>query len=165
MKLDGVSSGTRIEIAIETAGKAVHTAVTAHFPQSVDVGFTALRTSLPGFLQGLFGQDIRIGHRVFDDLFKVSGYPETSVRELLQRPGLADTLANIALRTDDVQMNHALLYFRLPGAMTTSRMLARDHRDGAVGERIDVRRREDARPLSLISRRRVRVRPRCEGRR
>jgi hypothetical protein len=124
MKLDGTLGGARTEIALETAGTSSFTAVTAHFPRALDVAFAALRTSTPGFLQGLFSQDIRIGHAVFDDAYRVSGYPEDAVRAILRRPGVADVLAAIAQRTGEAQMNHASLYFRLPGAVAHAESLA-----------------------------------------
>ncbi|HEY1956758.1 MAG TPA: hypothetical protein VGH28_14160 [Polyangiaceae bacterium] len=124
LKLDGLLGGARTEIALETAGQSSFTAVTAHFPRTLDVAFSALRTATPGFLQGIFSQDVRIGHAAFDDAYRVSGYPEAAVAAILQAPGIADTLATIAAHTGEAMMNHQGLYFRLPGALATPDALA-----------------------------------------
>ena len=130
VKLDGNLGGARTEIALETAGQYAYTTVTAHFPRALDVAFSALRTNVPGFLQGIFGQDVRIGHAAFDDAYRVSGYPEAAVAAVLQAPGVADALAAIASRTGEAMMNHQALYFRLPGALDTPEAL------GAVADTV-----------------------------
>ncbi len=123
-RLEGLASGTRVEIAIETAGQLAFTVVSALFPQQVDVAFSLFKTSVPSFLQGIFSQDIVVGHRAFDDAYKVSGVPVDRVQELFRRPGLAETLARLAQAAAEVQMNHAQLYARLRGAIHRSDQLA-----------------------------------------
>lgn len=123
MKLDGTMEGSAIEMAIETEGQLARTTVTVRFPASVPVAFTARRTSVPGFLQGLFQRDIKVGQPRFDEMFAVTGYPEERVRELLAKPELLNVLMDIGARTTEVQLNHAQLHFSLPGATTTAAQL------------------------------------------
>jgi hypothetical protein len=105
-----------MEVALETEGQAVCTVVTADFPSKIAVAFTARPTRQPGFLQGLFDQDISVGDPAFDKLYIVTGTPVDAVREALSRKGLLDVLKELGARTMDVQLNRRQLYFRLPGA-------------------------------------------------
>jgi hypothetical protein len=116
MKLEGERGGSRMEVALETEGQHVRTAVTVRFPRPVGVAFTVRRTNTPSFLQGLFSQDIRVGEERFDELYKVTGYPEPAVRAALARPNLLALLVGIGQATPEVQLNHAELFFRFIGA-------------------------------------------------
>jgi hypothetical protein len=115
MKLVGNRAGTAIDIALETEGQRICTAVTARFPAAVPVSFTVLPSALPKFLQGVFGQDIRVGDPEFDDRYRVTGQPEQAVRQALARPGLLAALKHLGARTAEVQLNPWQLFFRLPG--------------------------------------------------
>lgn len=115
LTLTGVRSGAAVEVALETEGQKTHTGVTVHFPSSTGLGLTVRRTGLPGFLQGLFGQDIKVGDKDFDEMFLVTGYPEPAVRALLGRPNVLGVLKAVGARTSEVQLNHAGMSFRLPG--------------------------------------------------
>ena len=124
MKLQGVAAGSSIEVALETEGKHVYTAVSVRFPMLVPFGFTIRRTSAPSFLQGVFNQDIEIGHPAFDDLFIVSGNPPGHVRHLLTRNPVPDLLVALGRRTTNVQMHSEGLFFRLDGASPSAREVA-----------------------------------------
>ena len=115
MKLEGERAGTAMEVALETDGQEIHTAVTARFPGEVHVAFTARPTRTPGFLQGIFGQDIKVGDPEFDLLYNVTGVPADAVRAALARPRLLAVLKELGNRTMDVQLNHRQLFFRHPG--------------------------------------------------
>ncbi len=123
MKLDGNIGGSSVEMAIETEGQVARTTVTVRFPTPLSVAFTARRTSLPGFLQGLFHQDIKIGHPQFDEMFAITGYPEAHVRALLAKPEFCAMLTHVGARTTEVQLNHTQLHFSLPGACGSSAQL------------------------------------------
>jgi hypothetical protein len=116
MQLTGEVSGSAMEIALETDGQDVVTAVTARFRSEVPVGFTVQRTGLPSFLQGVFNQDINIGHRAFDELYRVTGYPEPHVRALLAKPELLDLLVRLAPVGRELQLNHGGIFYRIPGS-------------------------------------------------
>lgn len=116
LTLAGERAGAAVEVALETDGQKVHTAVSVRFPSSLGLGITARRTGLPSFLQGLFGQDIKVGDGDFDDMFLVTGYPEASVRALLARPNVVGVLKAVGARTSEVQLSHAGMSFRLEGA-------------------------------------------------
>lgn len=118
MKL--VSTTASMEIALETEGSHVKTAVTFSFPRHIDVGFSVRRTGLLSFLQGLFSQDINVGSPAFDDRYVVTGYPEAQVRALLSRPMVLAALTHLGVRANEVQMNHAQLFFRVDGSPTTA---------------------------------------------
>ncbi len=123
MKLEGVVEGSAVEMAIETESRISRTTVTVRFPSSVDVAFTARRTEMPNFLQGLFGQDIKIGDPAFDEMFLVTGQPEEAVREVLGKPELLTMLKEIGVRTTEVQLNHAQLHFSLKSIITAGPQL------------------------------------------
>jgi hypothetical protein len=124
MKLAGDRRGTSVEIALETEGREIKTAVTARFPRSVDVGFTALRTNAPAFLQGLFSQDIIVGDPMFDAQYKVTGHPEHAVRAVLARPNVLMVMKQLAMVTSEIQLNHRELFFRLRGGSSGEAELA-----------------------------------------
>lgn len=124
MKLTGVTAGSNIELALETEGKNVYTAVSVRFPMPIPFGFTLRRTNAPSFLQGVFSQDIEIGHPAFDDLFIVSGNPPGHVRHLLTRNPVPDLLVALGRRSTEVQMHHEGLFFRLAGASTSAQEVA-----------------------------------------
>lgn len=124
MKLTGVAGGSTIVVALETEPGCVRTSVWARFPSSVGLGFAVRRTKLPSFLQGIFQQDIQIGHSRFDDLFLVSGAPEDRVRELLRRPSIAEILVDLGSTTSEVQMHDEGLFFRLEGAFPGAEQVA-----------------------------------------
>jgi hypothetical protein len=120
MKLEGVVSGAVTEIGLETEGQVVRTSVTVRFPRAVDVAFAVRRAGLPGFLQGVFSQDITIGDAAFDDMFIVTGYPEAAVRAALAKPEIIALLVGLGTKSTETLMNHAGLYFSLPGAICTT---------------------------------------------
>ncbi len=123
MKLEGAVDGSAVEMAIETEARISRTTVTVRFPSSVHVAFTARRTTMPNFLQGLFGQDIKIGDAAFDEMFVVTGRPEEAVREVLGKPELLTMLKEIGVRTTEVQLNHAQLHFSLESVITATPQL------------------------------------------
>ena len=123
MKIRGQSRGAAVEIALETEGQNICTAMTVGFPRALDVAFMVMRTTTPGFLQGIFSQDIVVGHGPFDDMYKVTGYPEAVVRQLLARPPLLGMLAELGTRSREVQMSHVQLFFRVPAVHRTAEEL------------------------------------------
>jgi hypothetical protein len=124
MTMFGKHQGTDIKIALETAGQEIRTSVNVRFPRAVHVAFTARRTQMPAFLQGLFGQDIKVGDPVFDDLFQVTGHPEHVIREALSRPALIQVLKYLGALTTEVQLNHEQLFFRVVGPTSSGDLLA-----------------------------------------
>ncbi len=118
------SPGGRVEVTLETEPGRVLTAVSVRFPSAVGFGFTVRRTKMPSFLQGLFGQDIRIGVPAFDDLYLVTGAPEERVRELLARKPVPDILAELGRASDEVEMHQDGLLYRMAGSFPTSSQLA-----------------------------------------
>jgi hypothetical protein len=124
MTLAGSSAGSEIKIALETVPGQIHTSVNVRFPRAVHVAFTAVRAHLPPFLQGLFGQDIKVGDQAFDDLFVVTGYPEPVVRQALARPELLRAMTQLASVSAEVQLNHAQLFFRVKGPTASPAELA-----------------------------------------
>ncbi len=124
MKLVGDAAGSAIEVALETEPGKVRTSVSVRFPSPVGFGFAVRRTSLPSFLQGLFSQDIRVGHGRFDELYIITGNPEDRVRELLARAPVPDLLAELGKVSSEVQMHHEGLFFRLEGAFPTGNEVA-----------------------------------------
>lgn len=118
------SAGGRVEVTLETEPGRVLTSVSVRFPRAVGFGFTVRRTKMPSFLQGLFGQDIRIGVPAFDDLYLVTGSPEDRVRELLARKPVPDILAELGRASDEVEMHQDGLLYRLSGSFPTSAQLA-----------------------------------------
>ena len=116
MTISGELAGTSLDIALETDGQRTRTVVTARFPHQVHVAFTVLRTAVPGFLQGIFSQDIKVGDEAFDSMFKVTGYPEEAVRVALARPTLLQILKHLGTHAHDLQLNHQELFFRVEGA-------------------------------------------------
>ena len=125
MKLSGNAGLSPAEIVLETDGQHVRTSVSVMFPHEIGVAFVVQRTTLPGFLQGLFSQDIRVGDKAFDDMYKVSGYPVEQVRAALARPSLLAVLKEVGASTTSVQMNHRELYFRVDGGLVTAAPLSR----------------------------------------
>jgi len=119
----GRHHGGHLKIALETEGQQVRTAVNVRFPHPVHVAFSARRTRLPGFLQGLFGQDIKVGAPLFDDLFLITGHPENVVRQMLAQPDLVYALQNLGLSTTEVQLNQDQLFFRVQEALASSDLL------------------------------------------
>jgi len=119
MKLTGTAAGSAIEVALESEPARVCTSVSVRFPTPVGFGFAVRRTNLPSFLQGIFSQDIRVGHARFDDLYVVTGNPEHRVRELLGRAPVPHILAELGEVSREVQMHHEGLFFRLEGAFPT----------------------------------------------
>lgn len=118
------SPGGHVEVTLETEPGRVLTSVSVRFPRSVGFGFTVRRTKMPSFLQGLFGQDIRIGVPAFDDLYVVTGAPEDRVRELLARKPVPDILAELGRASDEVEMHQDGLLYRLAGSFPTAAQLA-----------------------------------------
>ncbi len=123
MKLSGQENRAAVEVALETEPRGVKTSVSVRFPTPVGFGFAARRTTTPSFLQGIFGQDIRVGREPFDRLFVVTGNPEERVRELLQRPLVTDVLAELGALSGEVQMHHEGLFFRLDGGFPRGEQL------------------------------------------
>jgi hypothetical protein len=124
MKLQGKAGDSAAEIALETDGQHVRTSVSMTFPRAVGVAMFVQRTTLPGFLQGLFSQDIRVGDPAFDQMYKVTGQPVEAVRDALARPALLAVLKQLGGVTTSVQMNHRELYFRVDGCLATQAHLA-----------------------------------------
>jgi len=116
MKLVGECAGSLVEIALETDLQRVRTAVTVRFPREVHVGFCVTRSGWPGFLQGLFSQDIKVGDRAFDEAYKVTGHPEQAVRQVLARPALLKALVLLGQNACDIELNHREMFFRVEGA-------------------------------------------------
>lgn len=116
--------GGHVEVTLETEPGRVLTSVSVRFPSAVGFGFTVRRTKMPSFLQGLFGQDIRIGVPAFDDLYLVTGAPEDRVRELLAREPVPAILAELGRASDEVEMHQDGLLYRLAGSFPTSSQLA-----------------------------------------
>jgi len=117
MTVFGQHKTSHLKIALETEGQQIRTATNIRFPRPVNVAFTARRTQMPSFLQGLFSQDIKIGEPVFDDLYLVTGYPEDVVRQTLAHPELVNVLRLVATTTTEVQLNQEQLFFRVKGAL------------------------------------------------
>ena len=124
MKLDGKAGGARTEIALETDGQHARTSVSVWFPREIEVALVVQRTTTPGFLQGIFSQDITIGDQAFDAMYSVSGQPVAAVRAALARPPLVAVLNHLGAWTTSVQMNHRELYFRVDGPIATEAQLA-----------------------------------------
>ncbi len=120
MKLSGQVAGSSIEVALETEPGRVRTSVSVRFPTPVSFGFAVRRSDMPSFLQGLFSQDIRVGHPRFDALYIVTGAPEEAIRALLRRPPIPDILAELGAVSSEVQMHHEGLFFRIDGAFPTA---------------------------------------------
>jgi hypothetical protein len=114
MKMQGGVAGSSIEMALETDGQQICTAVSVRFPQPIAASLTVRQTQMPSFLQRLLTQDIRIGDAELDDAFLITGHPVEAVRAALARPGVLAALKLLATRSE-VQMNHGELYFRVAG--------------------------------------------------
>lgn len=119
MKLEGSIAGSAMEIGLETEGEVVRTSVSVRFPRAVDVVFAVLRSKLPGFLQGIFSQDIKVGDPSFDDMFSVTGYPEAAIREVLGKPELTALLVHLGHTSQEILLNEHQLYFSRPNAVVT----------------------------------------------
>lgn len=124
MTLSGVHAGAIMKIALETERQEIRTSVTVRFPREVHVAFTVRRTAWPGFLQGIFGQDIKCGDRAFDEMFVVTGCPEPLVRQALGRPELLRTMVLLGGLTTEVQLNHQRLFFRVASPTASADVLA-----------------------------------------
>jgi hypothetical protein len=117
-------NGAPIKIALETDGQRLCTSVNVRFPREVHVAFTARRSTSPmrSYLAGVFGQDIKIGNPLFDDLYDVSGQPQHLVREVLSHPDLISVMNLLAGSTSEVQLNHRQLIFRVPGFLDATQL-------------------------------------------
>jgi hypothetical protein len=124
MTIFGQHEGAHLKIALESESQEIHTSVNVRFPHSVHVAFLVKRTGLPGLFQGLFGQDIKIGDDIFDEQYLVTGQPEPLVRQALAKPELLHALKSLGAVTDEVQLNHAQLFFRVKGACSSPNELA-----------------------------------------
>lgn len=116
MRLTGEERGATLEVALETEPRGARTSVSVRFPTPVGFGFTVRRAATPSFLQELAGQDIRLGREPFDRLFVVTASSEARLRELLQRAALTDLLEELGTLSQEVELTHEGLFFRLDGA-------------------------------------------------
>lgn len=116
MQITGRVADCAMEIALETEGQEVRTSITARFPSTVPVAFTVQRTDTAGFLQGLFSQDIQIGHGEVDQHYQIWGHPEAHVRALLRKPELLDLLVRLGRITREIQLHQGGLFYRVPGS-------------------------------------------------
>ena len=123
MTLFGQVDGAHIKIALETTSDEVRTSVNVRFPRPVHVAFSVLRTDTPGLVQGLFGQDIKVGDSVFDEQYVITGHPEPLVREAIAKPALIDALKRLGAVTNEVHLNHGQLFFRVRDPLSTSAAL------------------------------------------
>ena len=115
MKLSGDIGGTRIEVALETNGARVQTAVTVRWPRELGVNVRLRKASGFSFLASLFGQDIATGDPAFDSMFQIQGYPEPWVRQCFAHPDLRATLQSVAAGANELTMNGTGVFWLWPG--------------------------------------------------
>ncbi len=115
MKIQGEINGTRIEVALETNGARVQTAVTVRWPRELGVNVRLRKASGFSFLGSLFSQDIATGDPAFDGMFQIQGYPEPWVRQVFAHPDLRATLRNVAAGASELTMNNTGVFWLWPG--------------------------------------------------
>jgi hypothetical protein len=116
MKLSGAINGTKLEVALETNGARVQTAVTVRWPHELGVNVRLRKASGVSFLSSLFSQDIETGDPAFDSMFLVQGYPEPWVRQTFAHPDLRATLRNVAGGASELTMNNSGAFWLWPVA-------------------------------------------------
>jgi hypothetical protein len=114
MRMRGERNGTRVEVALETNGGRIQTAVTVKWPQALSVNVRLRKSGALAFLSKLFSQDIDTGDRVFDDMFLIQGYPEPWVRMVFAHPDLRATLCSIAAGANELTFNHEGCFWLWP---------------------------------------------------
>lgn len=114
MKITGELRGARVEVALETNGGRVQTAVTVRWPRSLGVALRVRKAHGLAFLSELFGGDIKTGDALFDDMFHVQGHPELWVRQALASAGLRNTLRSVAAHASEVTMDHEGAFWLWP---------------------------------------------------
>lgn len=118
--MSGIRDGVQVDISLEMEGQSPYPVLIARFPRPCPYEVFIRRTNVPGFLQGIFSQDIKVGNGMFDDAFKVQGNDEAGIRSWLARPALLKALNDIVRFTDDLQINRVGLFMRFPGPVPTA---------------------------------------------
>lgn len=109
----GSRDGVLVELGQEFEGQSIYTALSARFPGAAPAKLYLERTLAPGFIQGIFSQDIKVGDPAFDAAYKVQGEPEDVVRRLLSRPAVLQALNDAARRTREVRVGQHGLFLRV----------------------------------------------------
>ena len=120
MSATGAIAGAQIEIALETSGGKIGTAIVVRWPRSLGVGLHLRKQGVMAFLTNLFEQDIITGDRAFDDAFTVQGHPEAWVRHALASPHVRDALRIAAHAATEITMNDHALSWTIARPSTTA---------------------------------------------
>lgn len=115
-EMTGRLAHSESRVAIETDGQRPRTKVSARFPTALPVGFSLTRTEERGFLDGILGDRIGLGHPEVDARYRITGHPEARVRALLAQPNVLDVLVRLGRAAADVEMTWAGLSYGVPGA-------------------------------------------------
>jgi len=114
MVLTGDVGGARVRIGIEGEPTGLQTVLVADFPQPLGIGLVLTRQSSLQALAELFAPtDIRVGDKVFDDLFLIRGNPER-VRWTFARNEVRHALVELCAASREVRMDDARLVVRWP---------------------------------------------------
>jgi hypothetical protein len=114
MSMTGDVAGLRVRIGLEGEPCMLFTVVIADLPKLLGVGLRLGRHGPLDVLADLLApQDIRVGDRVFDEIFAIRGEPN-GVMTLFAQPELRLAIHELALGAKDVAMDDARLYVRYP---------------------------------------------------
>lgn len=118
--VSGIRDGVQIDISLETEGQSLFPVVIVRFPRPCPYEVFIRRTNVPGFLQGILSQDIKVGNALFDDAFKVQGRDEAGIRSWLTRPALLKALNDTVRFTNDLHINRQGLFMRYAAPVPTA---------------------------------------------
>lgn len=114
MRIEGEVRGTHVQVALETNGGRVQTAVAVRWPRALEGTVRVRKAGALAFLTELFGGDIKTGDRAFDDAFAVQGHPEPWVRHVFASQVLRDTLRGVAAFADEVTFDQEGAFWLWP---------------------------------------------------
>jgi hypothetical protein len=116
-RIHGTLAQVHLWIEADSTTRGVTTVVQIAFAQHLSADFTVLKTDTPSFLQGIFSQDIKLGHSEFDARFQVMGEHVEQVQALLRKPDLLTLLTDVGNRASVLEFTQQGLYAEFSGEM------------------------------------------------
>src|SRR5262249_30286662 len=116
MKIEGTIDTTNIDVALETNGARMQTAVTIRWPSSLGGNVRLRKSSGFSFLRQLFSQNIATGDPEFDSLFELQGFPEPWVREVFASADLRTALSSVGAEANELTFSDSGAFWLWPSA-------------------------------------------------
>jgi hypothetical protein len=132
MHMHGTVEDAEVEMALETNGGLIKTAIGVRFPQQLAVALHAERAGVLPFLRRLFTSCITTGDERFDDTFIIRGTPPAHVEYIFANPAVRGALMGIATVTHEFTMTESQVFWLYPAVTLDTATLER-HLGAALG--------------------------------